>query len=272
MNSTDQAPLPGLRDKVVIITGAAQGLGATTANLCADAGAVVIVADLQSDTTVVDGIVARGGRASQVGLDVTSPQDWDDLVRQVSEEYGRIDGLANNAGVTHRVDLFATSTADWNKVLDINLSGPFYGIRAVGAAMDGSRGGAIVNVSSALGLVGHPAAAYSTSKWAIRGLTRAACGSLAPRNVRVNSVHPGVMKTPMATGGATAYLDANIALTPLARLADSVEVANVVAFLLSDLSSYVTGAEIAVDGGYSAFGGQVEAARIMNELETSRFE
>ncbi|GAA1872474.1 glucose 1-dehydrogenase [Paeniglutamicibacter psychrophenolicus] len=264
-------PALELGGKTIMITGAAQGLGAQIAELCSEGGANVVLTDIGSTDEVVQRITAGGGRALGLKLDVTKPGDWDRAVERCLADFGGIDGLVNNAGVTHRVDIQDTTTADWESVMNINLNGPFYGIRAVGATMRRTPGGSIVNISSALGLVGHPAAAYSTSKWAIRGLTRAACGTFAADNIRVNSVHPGVMKTPMAVGGTNAYLDANIDLTPLGRLADSIEVARVVTFLLSEYASYVSGAEIAVDGGYSAFGGQNEAYRIMKEQEESRF-
>ncbi|UUZ60290.1 SDR family NAD(P)-dependent oxidoreductase [Nocardioides sp. B-3] len=252
----------------MIVTGGARGLGAAIAVLAADAGATVFIGDVLDATPVVERIRQGGGHATYVSHDVSDPAQWDGLVRQVIESAGQIDGLVNNAGVNHRVDLMNTSPSDWRRVMDINLGGAFYGLRAVGAAMDPDRGGSIVNMSSALGLVGSPAAAYSSAKWALRGLTGSACGTLAPKNIRVNSVHPGLIRTPMATGGTSAYVQANVALTPLGRMGEATDVANVVVFLLSSLSCYVSGAEIAVDGGYAAFGGQMEAARIVRDLET----
>lgn len=268
MNQT----IPQLRldGKVIMITGAAQGLGAVTARLCGALGAKVVIADIQDGQSVVDEIAASGGTATSVELDITKPEAWDNAVASVLADHGTIDGLVNNAGITHRVSLLDTTARDWNRVLDINLNGSFYGLQAVGRAMDGSRGGAVVNVSSALGLLGHAATAYSTSKWAVRGLTKSAAGLLAEKNIRVNSVHPGVMQTPMATGGTNEYLDINVKLTPLGRIAQPEEVANVVLFLLSDLATYVSGAEIAVDGAFSAYGGQLEAGQLMLKLENSR--
>lgn len=259
-----------VQGKVVIITGSAQGLGAATAKLCSLGGAKLVLADIGPADAVLEDIRSSGGEAIYAPLDVRSPEQWDSVVQAALEQFGRIDGLVNNAGVSHRVDLFDTTSEDWNKVMDINLSGTFYGIRAVGAAMEGLHGGSIVNISSSLGLIGHAAAAYSTSKWAVRGLTRSACGSLAEKNVRVNSVHPGMMRTPMAVAGSNAYLEANIGVTPLGRLGDSEEIAAVIAFLLSDFSTYVTGAEIAVDGGYAAFGGQMGVTKVMKDFEKAR--
>lgn len=267
------AGLAGALDgRTVVVTGGAQGLGAAVAEMAADAGAAVVVADTRPVEARTDRITERGGRVLHLVHDVTVPDQWDVLVDQVLAEFGRLDGLVNNAGLSHRVSVLDTRPEDWAKVLDVNVGGTFHGIRAVGGAMSRRQGGSIVNISSATGLVGHPAAAYSTAKWAVRGLTRSACGTLAADNVRVNSVHPGLVRTPMAVSGTSAYVDANIALNPLGRMADSSEVAQVVIFLLSDLASYVTGAEIAVDGGYSAFGGQADVARVVTELEGSRLD
>jgi 3alpha(or 20beta)-hydroxysteroid dehydrogenase len=176
---------------------------------------------------------------------VTDEAAWAGLAASLG---GRtVKGLVNNAGVTHRVRIGSVERADWDRVLAINVTGAMLGIQALLPLMDA--GSSIVNIGSAAGVTGHYTAAYTTSKWALRGLTHSCVTELGPRGIRVNIVHPGYIRTEMTAGAPVAFLDANVAIAPLHRGGEPGEVADVIAFLLSDAASYITGAEIGVDGG-----------------------
>jgi 3alpha(or 20beta)-hydroxysteroid dehydrogenase len=217
-------------------------------------GAVVVLADVCDDE---GSETARtiGAGTSYVRLDVTDDAQWADVVDRIAREHGRLDVLVNNAGVWHPGTLADTSPADFRRVVEINQVGVFLGLRAAAPVMRSAGRGSIVNVSSNAGLrvalpnlAGGKAQAYVASKWAVRGMTKAAALELAPFGVRVNSVHPGPTDTAMIDAGH----DAIARGLPLQRLATPSEIAAVVLFLASDASAYVNGAEIAVDGGASA--------------------
>lgn len=238
--------LPGVAGELFVITGAAGGQGAREALLLAEQGAHVVAADLPDDA--VDLLVAAEGFAGSVTyrrLDVTSEADWARLVESLDGR--RIKGLVNNAGVTHRVRIGAVERADWDRVLAVNVTGAMLGIQALLSLM--GSGSSIVNIGSAAGLTGHYTTAYTTSKWALRGLTHSCVTELGPRGIRVNIVHPGYIRTDMTASAPAAFLAANIAVAPLHRGGEPDEVANTVAFLLSDAATYITGAEISIDGG-----------------------
>jgi 3alpha(or 20beta)-hydroxysteroid dehydrogenase len=242
--------------RVALITGAAsmRGQGAAEGRLLAGEGATVVLADV-SDEEGARTAASIGERASYVRLDVSDDGQWDAVVRRIVAERGRIDVLVNNAGVWHAGTLADTSPADFRRVVEINQVGVFLGMRAVAPVMRAARAGAIVNVSSNASLrvalpnlAGGKAQAYVASKWAVRGMTKAAALELAPFGVRVNSIHPGPTDTPMIDGGHDAIAQG----LPLRRLAIPEEIAAVVLFLVSDASAYVNGAEIAIDGGASS--------------------
>jgi 3alpha(or 20beta)-hydroxysteroid dehydrogenase len=242
--------------KVVLITGASRGQGAAEARLFAQAGARVIAADVldAEGAALVDTIRQAGGSAEYRHLDVTSERDWAETIAFAKARFGGLHVLVNNAGVSLRgVDLEHTTRADWERVLTVNLTGVFLGIRAAAPLLRESGGGAIVNIGSTAGINGHFAAAYSASKWGLRGLTKAAAMEYADARIRVNAVHPSIVPTPMVSGSAN-FVEAMEHVTPLARSASLEDVAQAVMFLASDEAGYLTGIDLPVDGGFTELG------------------
>ena len=231
------AALPGLAGKTIVVTGAAGGQGLAECELLLASGATVIATDLNE--VALDGVTWHR-------LDVTSPEQWAALAATLP----RVDGLVNNAGIPFRGRLGELSLDDWNRVLAINLTGAMLGMQAIAPLMPS--GGSIVNVGSAAAVTPHHAAAYTASKWGLRGLSAVATTEYGSRGIRVNLVNPGYIDTPMMAAAPAAMTDAQLALTPLERIGEAHEVAAVVGFLLSDSASYVTGAELPVDGGYTS--------------------
>jgi 3alpha(or 20beta)-hydroxysteroid dehydrogenase len=240
-------------------------MGAAEAELVAREGGAVVVADVAADQAeaVAAGIRSSGGQAVSVSLDVTSEADWVTAVR-AAEELGGIHALVNNAGISYRVGLLDADLDDWNQVMAVNLTGSLLGMRAVVPAMRRQGSGSIVNVSSIAGLTAYPASAYSVSKWGVRGMTKVAALEFAPFGIRVNSVHPGIIETPMLDNAPDVMKSAFAAGTPMKRMGQASEVAAAVLFLCSDGSSYMSGAELAVDGGFTA-GGAFRG--VLNEIE-----
>lgn len=242
-----------LAGKVVVITGGARGLGAAFARDVVARGGKVVIADLLDDEGAALATELAGGSARYTHLDVTEPADWAAAVQFTLAEFGGLTGLVNNAGVATGQFIEHEPLQHFRSVLEVNLVGVFNGIQAVIAPMRAAGGGSIVNISSAAGLMGLAlTAGYGASKWGVRGLSKIAAVELAGEKIRVNSVHPGMTYTPMTAQVGISTGDGNYPNTPMGRVGMPEEIAGAVGFLLSDDAAYVTGAEIAVDGGWTA--------------------
>ena len=236
-----------LEGKVALVTGAARGQGEAEARRFVAEGAKVLLTDVldaEGEAVAAD----LGEAAAYRHLDVTSEPDWEAAVAEAEERFGPLTVLVNNAGI---LDFGPVQTQDverFRKVIDVNLTGTLIGIKVAAASMQRGSGGSIINISSNAGIVGLPqASAYVSSKWAVRGLSKSAAQDLGPLGIRVNSVHPGGIATPMVGGGDPR--SGWVKKLPIARWGQPEDVANVVTFLASDEAAYVTGAEWSVDGG-----------------------
>lgn len=240
-----------LQDKVIIITGAAQGMGATHARMCIEAGAKVVLTDINAEKG--QALAAElGSQALFIQHNVTSEDDWAQVIAATEAHFGTVNVLVNNAGITQSKSILETSLDDYRRILEINQVSVFLGMKAVIPSMQASKQGSIINISSINGLVGG-AIGYTDSKFAVRGMTKAAALECAPFGIRVNSVHPGVIATPMIMQGDTkAAVEAFAKSIPLRRVAQPEEVSRLVLYLASDDSSYSTGSEFIVDGGLTA--------------------
>ena len=236
-----------LAGKVALVSGGARGMGASHVRTLVAEGAQVVFGDILDDEgkAVADGL---GDAVRYLHLDVTKPEHWESAVAIAISEFGRIDVLVNNAGILNIGTIEDYDLAEWQRILDINLTGVFLGIRAVVKPMKEAGRGSIINISSIEGMAGTIAChGYTASKFAVRGLTKSVALELGPSGIRVNSIHPGLIKTPM-----TQWVPDDIFQTALGRAADPREVSNLVVYLASDESSYSTGSEFVVDGGTTA--------------------
>jgi NAD(P)-dependent dehydrogenase (short-subunit alcohol dehydrogenase family) len=255
-------PRGRLEGKVALVTGAASGLGAESARRLAREGAAVLLTDLarEAGETVSREIATAGGQAAFVAHDVTSETDWAAAVETAVARFGRLNVLVNNAGISGGPpDLMTHSLEDWRRILSVNLDGVFLGLRHAGPAIAEAGGGSVINLSSILGKVAIAgAAAYCASKGGVLMLTKAAALEWAPLNIRVNSIHPGFIDTPMVSAALREAPNGNelteiiTARHALGRLGQPREIADAVVFLASDESSFITGSELVVDGGYTA--------------------
>ena len=249
--------------KVVVVTGAARGQGRAEAEHLAREGAHVWVTDVldEDGKSYVDAWSGPGSLTYQ-HVDVSSEDDWATLRTAIEEKHGRVDGLVNNAGIPARDRLPNVDIEQWDRSMAINVTGPLIGIQTLYPLMQ--QGASIVNIVSVAGLGGHVAAPYTASKWALRGLTKVAALEFGPAGIRVNAVFPGLIDTQIMAGASPAFREVAVAETPLGRIGQAEDVAPLIVYLVSDESAYVTGAEIAVDGGMT---GHVSHKRIGDAIK-----
>lgn len=243
-----------LSGKVAIITGAAQGMGEATARLFASEGAKLALGDVNAEKGEA---VAKdiGENAFFQKLDVSSDEDWGAIVGATRDKFGSVDVLVNNAGLVHFTPIEMLNPDDFNRILGVNTLGPILGTKHVTPVMKEQGKGSIINISSVDGLRGcNGLTCYTASKWALRGITKCHAYELGTSGIRVNSVHPGGVDTPMGNSAGRPKEEVNQVFKrlPLGRIGDPTEIANASLFLASDEASYITGAEIAVDGGWTA--------------------
>ena len=255
--------------KTAVVTGGARGQGASVAGMLLQAGTHVVVLDQLSLADPVWSTLktfadSQPGTLTCIEHDVASAEAWQLLAARVKAERWSLTALVNNAGITgERHTVTKTSLDEWERVMRVNLTGAFLGIQSLAPLM--AAGGAIVNISSTVGMTGYHSAAYSTSKWALRGLTKSAALELAPAGIRVNCVCPGVVDTEMIRTNQRLF-DALQSITPLGHMAAPAQIAEVMFFLLGPRSTYVTGADIAVDGGVTGGGIYWPVGRTMGVL------
>lgn len=240
-----------LSEKVAIITGGARGMGEAHVRRFVEEGAKVVFTDINEELgeKLSDEL---GSKAVFVKHDVTDQDGWAKVVEKTEAEFGPVNILVNNAGISMSKTIFEMTEEEYRKIIDINQVSVFLGIKAVLSSMQKVEGGSIVNISSMNGIVGG-APGYTDSKFAVRGLTKAAALQLGALGIRVNSVHPGVIETPMVSeGDAVEQIKQFAAQIPMQRMAQAEEVTNMVLFLSSDEASYSTGSEFVIDGGMTA--------------------
>ena len=242
-----------LGGKVALITGGSLGMGAAEARLFVREGAMVVIGDiLESEGRQIESeINGSGGEALFIKLDVTKAQDWQRAINATVTQFGKLNVLVNNAGIIIRAPLEETTEDIWNRVLDVNAKGVFLGTKLVMPEMRKAGGGSIVNVSSISGMVSLGFPAYNASKGAVRVFTKNVAVEYAKDNVRVNSIHPGIIKTRMTEDDPRLQEQRNN-LIPMMRLGEPEEVAFGAMFLASEEASYITGSELVIDGGWTA--------------------
>lgn len=234
-------------DKVALISGGARGIGAAVASRLHGEGAKVVIGDVL-DAEGKETAERMGSGVLYVHLDVSSPQDWEAAVTAATETFGGLHILVNNAGIVNFAPIEDYTLEQWNTIIAVNLTGTFNGIKAAIPALKQSKGGAIINISSIAGIRGYEQIpGYTASKFGVRGLTKSAALDLGHHGIRVNSVHPGVISTPMTAG-----MTLDMSRVALNRMGHPGEVADLVLYLSSDESSFVTGAEFVIDGGDTA--------------------
>jgi NAD(P)-dependent dehydrogenase (short-subunit alcohol dehydrogenase family) len=244
-----------LQDRVAVVTGGGQSLGLAISRALHSSGAQMVIAEV-NDQTGPDAAEELDG--TFVHTDVTDPASVRAMVETVVDEHGRIDVLVNNAGIVHNIPSEEVPDEEWLAVISVNLTGVFWCCREVGKAMLERGSGSIVNIASMSGIVSNhpqPQAAYNASKAGVITLTKSLAGEWAPRGVRVNSVSPGYIRTPLTELGMskTEWADVWLASTPLGRLAEPQEIAPAVLYLASDAASFATGTNLVVDGGYTSW-------------------
>ncbi|WHX25430.1 SDR family oxidoreductase [Virgibacillus halodenitrificans] len=240
-----------LENKVAVVTGGASGIGEKIVDLFSEEGAMVIAADI-NDVGLEK--ANQKNNVTGIKLDVSSDQDWEALVAEADMRFGKIDILINNAGISSEKPFKDINLDDWQKMLAINGYGPFAGIKHVAPYMAKSKKGSIVNISSYTALIGQGFNQYSASKGAVRAFSKAATTTFGRSGVRVNALFPGVIEKPMtqSLSESKEILNQLVQATPLQRLGKPEDIAQAALFLASDESSYITGAELVIDGGFAA--------------------
>lgn len=240
-----------LDNKVAIITGGASGIGESMVDLFSQEGAIVIAADINEEA------LERAGQKKNVygmKLNVASDEDWEEFAKEVNNRFGKIDILVNNAGISSEKSFQEINLDDWQKMLAINGFGPFAGMKHVVPYMIAQKKGSIINISSYTAQIGQGFNHYSASKGAVRAISKAAATTFGNQGVRVNALFPGIIETPMtqSLSSSKELLGHLIQATPLQRLGQPMDIAKAALFLASDDSAYITGAELVIDGGFSA--------------------
>ncbi len=244
-----------LTGRVALVTGAAGGIGSATAVRLAAEGAAVLVTDVADAQSIVDTIVASGGRAAYVRHDVTSESEWSAAVSAAVDQFGSLNILVNNAGIGDRLSLEETPLDNYERVIAITQTSVFLGMKAAAAALHSSGNGSVINISSIFGSSGGfgSSPAYHAAKGAVRAITKSTALHWATTGVRVNSIHPGFIKTPMLDESmGTPAEQMMFDLTPMGHLGRPEDIAAGVAYLASDDAAFVTGSELYIDGGYMA--------------------
>ena len=270
--------MPKLDGKIALITGAAGGQGVADAGLFVREGAAVVLTDIDAAAgeRLAADLIRQGGRAIFRRHDVSDEAQWQAVVAAALAEFGGLHILVNNAGTIARQGIVDTTLDAWNRTIAVNLTGPLLGMKHAAPAIrdtvarDGG-GGSIINISSTAGLTAHDDAAYTASKWGLRGLTKTAVLQFSPWNIRVNSIHPGqIAETGFFQSGGPAFAHAAATAIPMGRQGLPRECAELVLFLASDESSFISGAEIAIDGGYIAAGIANLRNRVRRDFEAGR--
>ena len=238
------------------VTGGARGLGTSISSQLAAKGAHVIIADIlvSEGKSLAFELNNAGYKATFHHLDVSQEKSWLELTQIISAKFGHLDILINNAAIMIRKRLSEFNLEEWHKVLAVNVDGVFLGIKSCRHLLKKSSHAAIINISSTAGIIAHSDPSYTTSKWAVRGLTKSAALELINDGIRVNSIHPSMIITPLTAAGPPGHVEANQHAIPMGRGADPQEIANVVCFIASPQASYMTGSEVVVDGGMTTTG------------------